>query len=196
LKAPQPDANNWLPSLSVSAGYTQLSPEPSGSTSGVPAQYAGLVNSLLDMFSGAPSNSRDVRLDLQYTIFAGLRLREAADIARLQAQGKTSALEIARRALAFEIRRAYWEAYRAAANEETLEKDLELESVLREEMNSLVEQGMAAVADQAALALDDAKSMRDLAFLGLSALTGDDSGAQGAILKTYHLISKPGPAFP
>jgi outer membrane protein TolC len=82
-----------LPSLTASAGYTQLSPEPAASTAGIPAQYLGLVDLLLGMFSGAPLDSRDVRFDLQYPVFAGFRLREAAAIAKLQSLGKGEALE-------------------------------------------------------------------------------------------------------
>jgi outer membrane protein len=189
-----------LPSLALSAGYTQLSVEPSGSTAGIDPAYAPLVDNLLKLFSGAPSNSRDVRLDLQYPVFAGFRLREAAEIARLQSLGKESAAELAKRALSFEIRRAYWESERASSNVETLGKAFELEGVLRDETSSLAAQGMASEADrlaeearfdQATLALDDAKAGRELSLLVLSSLIGDSS-ARSVAPADYRLSSVPG----
>jgi outer membrane protein TolC len=201
-----------LPSLALSAGYTQLSVEPLPSLSGVTLppsvdQYlyenSGLVDSLLQELA-APTSEKDVRVDLQYPIFAGLRVREAAEMAKYQALGKAAAAELARYALAFEIRRAYWEAVRAQSNVEALRKALELESVMKDEVAGLSSQGMASDADklgedarfdQATLALDDALAGEDLAFLMLSSLVGDaDSRSSAAVV--YSLASAPGASPP
>jgi outer membrane protein len=192
-----------LPSLSASVGYTQLSPEPLPVVSGVPPAYAPLVDTLLQVFSGAPDFGQDQRLDLQYPVFAGYRLREAAEIAKLQSLGKEDALELAKRALTFEIRRAYWEDLRATANVESLGQSLELENVVRDETKSLVDQGMATTADQIAedyrydqttLSLDDATSMQAMAFLALSSLTGDQGASKNGAPGGYDLTTKTGQA--
>jgi outer membrane protein len=194
-----------LPSLAVSAGYTKLSAEPSpaASSTGNP-MVDGVVDALMEEFSGAPGDSKDLRLDLQLPVFAGFRLREAAEIARLQSLGKDAAEELARRALTFDIRRAYWEATRATAAVEALAKSLELETVKRDETAQLSAQGMASEADrldeearfdQAALALDDARSGKELAFLVLAALTGGGDIGRGAVPE-YSLASLPGTSAP
>jgi outer membrane protein TolC len=191
-----------LPSLSASVGYTQLSPEPipTAPSTGDPL-VDGIVGALLKDFSGAPDFSQDQRLDLQYPVFAGFRLREAAEIAKLQSLGKEDALELSKRALTFEIRRAYWEEVRAEANVESLGKSLELENVVRDETKSLADQGMATTADQIAedyrfdqttLSLDDAKSMQEMAFLVLSSLTGDQGASKSAAPGGYVLTTKTG----
>ncbi|MGA2545350.1 MAG: TolC family protein [Rectinemataceae bacterium] len=205
-----------LPSLSASAGYTQLSPEPTFGFGDLPAKdlallapYASVLETLAPVFDDLLPTidaSKDIRLDLQYPIFTGFRLREAAEIAKLQSLGKEQALELAKRALTFEIRRAYWEDLRATANVESLGQSLELENVVRDETKSLVDQGMATTADQIAedyrfdqttLALDDAKSMQEMAYLSLSSLTGDQGASKSVAPGGYDLTTKPGQAdFP
>ena len=128
-----------MPSLAVSAGYTQLSTEPSPSPSATGnAVVDGVVNALLADFTSTPTTEKDVRADLQYPIFsAGFRLHEAAEIAKYQALGKDAAAELNRNALAFEIRRAYWETVRAQSNVEAMRKALELESLMKKEIADL-----------------------------------------------------------
>jgi len=200
-----------LPSLSVSAGYTQLSPEPSFGFSDLPAKdlallapYGQVLGALAPVFNDllpAIDSAKDVRIDLQYPVFAGFRLREAAAIARLQSLGKGEALELAKRALTFEIKRAYWESVRAEGTVGALAKNLELEDVVRSETKDLVDQGMATVGDQitedyrydqTTLALDEAKSMQAMALLSLSSLVGDEKAAKPADSRAYILASKPG----
>ena len=190
-----------LPSLSASAGYTQLSTEPTPEISPALATAYPIIPPLLKLFSGSPSFSQDQRLDLQYPVFAGFRLREAAAIARLQSLGKGEALELAKRALTFEIKRAYWESIRAAGNVESLGTSLELEEVVRSETTDLVDQGMATVADQitedykfdqTTLSLDEARSMQAMALLGLSSLIGDQDSSKTVGPGGYDLVSKPG----
>jgi len=191
-----------VPSVAISSGYTQLSSEPSpaASATGNPV-VDGVVNALLTDFSGAPSNSRDVRVDLQYPVFAGMRLKEAADIAKIGAGGKEVGLDLAKRAMAFEIERAYWEATRATASVSTLAKALELEGVLRDEMKSMADQGMVTDADllgeqarydAATLALDDAKSGQAMAFMALSSLVGDSNATTAPDPNGYLLVTRPG----
>jgi len=148
-----------------------------------------------------PSNSMDFRVDFQYPIFAGMRLLQAAEIAKLGALGKETGLELAKRAMTFEIERAYWEATRATAGVETLAKALELEGVLRDEMKSMAAQGMVTDADllgeqarydASALALDDAKSGQAMAFMGLASLVGDTNANTAPDPDGYALVTKPG----
>ena len=205
-----------LPSLAVSAGYTQLSPEPGFSFSSLPSSdIQTLINDgymptleklapvLDDLFSPI-DHSEDVRVDLQYPIFAGFRLEEAAKIAKYQALGKEAATELTQQALAFEIRRAYWESVRTQSNVQAVRNALELESVLHDETAKLAAQGMASEADslgeearydQTKLALDEILSGRELAFLTLSSLVGDRDASQGEEVE-YTLTSVPGSTPP
>lgn len=190
-----------IPSLAVSTGYTQLSQEPTASpVSTGNTTYDMIVNGLLKEFSGSPNNSRDVRLDLQYPIFAGFRLREAAELAKVQALSKADALELTQRALVFEIKRAYWEAVRATANVNSLSKTLELENLTKEEIRNLADQGMATAADQLAqdsrsdqalLSLDEAKAQQAMAFLALSSLIGDRTADSTQNSTSYTLTTAP-----
>jgi outer membrane protein TolC len=192
-----------LPSLALSTGYTKLSAEPSPSASATGDSVVdGVVNALMTDLTDTPTVSKDIRLDLQYPLFAGFRTKEAAQIAKLQSLGKEAAAELARRALTFDLRKAYWEATRATANVEALAKALELETVKRDETAMLAAQGMASEADrldeearydQAALALDDATSGKELAFLVLSTLMG---GAGAGAQDEYPLSSVPGTTLP
>lgn len=201
-----------LPSLAVSAGYTQLSPESALSFSNLPSSdvqtlindgYMSTLEKLAPVLADLlPSidRSEDVRLDLQYPIFEGFRLEEAAKIAKYQALGKEAATELARHALAFEIRRAYWEAVRAQTNVQAVQKALDLESILRDETMRLAAQGMANEADslgekarydQTKLALDEVLSGQELAVLTLSSLVGDKNASRDGGVK-YALTSVPG----
>ena len=201
-----------LPSLALSAGYTKLPEEPefsldvpnppsSSDTDVMKSEQwiGGILQSLGSAFDTSITDSKDIRVDLQYPVFAGFRLREAAEIARLQSLGKGKAEEVARRALTFEIRRAYWETARAHANVETLSKALELEKVsARRSRDSRPRAwparprrlGEEAKVDQAEMALDEAGALRDHAFLVLSALVGDSSAASVETVG-YELASAP-----
>jgi len=167
--------------------------------SGAPSQLTKMATDLSNFTK--PSNSMDFRVDFQYPIFAGMRLLQAAEIAKLGALGKETGLELAKRAMTFEIERAYWEATRATASVETLAKALELEGVLRDEMKSMADQGMVTDADllgeqarydAAALALDDAKSGQAMAFMGLASLVGDTNASTAPDPDGYALVTKPG----
>jgi outer membrane protein TolC len=86
--------------------------------------------------------------NLQYPVFAGFRIHEAAALAGLQADGKLVATDAVRNALAFEARRAYWETLRTTLQVSTLEKNLELASTNRKQTNSQFDQGMATASDR------------------------------------------------
>ena len=206
--------DRMLPSLAVSAGYSRLSDEPTFSFNNLPSSdlqalypYMSTLQALAPVFADLLPNidqAGNVRIDLQYPVFAGFRIHEAAEIAKLQALGKEAAADLSRRALTFEIRRAYWEALRASANVETLRKALELESVVKDEVEGLSAQGMATDAeklaedarlDQSKLALDDAQAGKDLAFLVLSALVGDASASSVSAIE-YSIASVPGSSPP
>jgi outer membrane protein len=172
-----------LPSLSLSAGYDRLSELPAvvfaGSIMGTPFQLT---------LPASGGNSMAVGAHLQLPLFAGFRLTEAARAAELLAASKEAALEMVKRALTFEVRRAYWQAKLADASVEMLRKNLTVAGEYRDEVHDQVEQGVATLSDQlsadqqydqAEMALSDAVSMRGQASLLLSSLLGQaDVGAE------------------
>jgi len=142
------DAASWkrIPSLSASAGYTRLSELPASDTDitlPLPAALGGPVSistaGPLDMFSFG--------LNLQYPVFTGFRVKENIAISGLQVDAKNLARESARRALVFDVRRAYWEAVRADYNRSTLEQNLELMRQNSELATRQLGEGVATRAD-------------------------------------------------
>ena len=180
------DSAKWkqLPSLSASAGYTRLSELPAADTAintsfnGIPISFS--FPSLLNVFS--------VGANLQYPVFAGFRVKESIAIAGLQAQAKGVASESVKRSLAFDVRRAYWEAVRATYNRATLEQNLELMRQNSELATRQLGEGVATQADllaaqmrleQSTEDLNDAKALQKRAFLTLASLTGADLASLG-----------------
>jgi outer membrane protein TolC len=168
------------PSLSVSAGAQYLGPQPKTSFSLGPAMSIDMTP--LD-------HSFNFGLSVQYPVFTGFRVKESIAMAGLQAQAKDVARESVRRALAFDVRRAYWEATRATYNRATLEQNLELMKKNAELATRQLGQGVATRADQlsaqmrleqATEDLGDARSLQKRAFLALASLTGMDLAALGA----------------
>ncbi len=175
------DQTAWkrYPSLSASAGAQYLGEQTATSISFGPIS-ATLPAGLNHSFSFG--------LSLQYPVFTGFRIKETMAIAGLQAQAKDVARESVRRALAFDVRRAYWEATRVSYNRATLEKNLELMKKNSELATRQLGQGVATRADQlaaqmrleqAAQDLGDARSLQKRAFLTLASLTGEDIAALG-----------------
>jgi outer membrane protein TolC len=183
------DAAKWrqVPALSFSAGYQRLSDLPAmsldmddpfaGVIPGAPAQISFAFPASLD-------NVFTFALNMQYPVFAGFRIREAMALVKLQAQSKLIGIEIVKRSLMFEVRRAYWEAVRATYNRQTLQKNLELMKASSQLTAQQVAQGTATRADQLAadmrynqadLDLGDAVSLQNRAFLVLSSLIGNAS---------------------
>jgi outer membrane protein TolC len=192
-----------LPSLGLSAGYTRLSELPASDTNlsmTLPSSFATIfpggvlsipLPSLLNAFSFA--------VNMQYPVFAGFRLQEAAALAKVQQRGKEVALEMVKRSLVFEVERAYWEAVRATSNLKTLAKNVEYAKSNLDLVEKQATQGAATLADklsaetrysQANLDLGDASNLQRRAFLALANLAGGQlatallSGADGAVLAT------------
>jgi outer membrane protein TolC len=176
------DAASWkrIPSLSASAGYTRLSELPASDTSLSFMGYNISFPSLPNVFSFG--------LDMQYPVFTGFRVKENIAISGLQVDAKNLARESAKRALAFDVRRAYWEAVRADYNRSTLEQNLELMRQNSELATRQLGEGVATRADelsaqmrleQSTEDLADARALQKRAFLTLASLTGEDIAALG-----------------
>lgn len=176
------EAAGWrmLPSLSFAAGYQKLSDLPPASLE-IANPFAPAGPPLDFSFPPSLTNLYSFSLNMQYPVFAGFRIREAAALAQLQAQGKRMTLEMVKRSLVFEVRRAYWEAVRATNNVQTLQKNLELMKVNSELAARQVSQGIATRADQLAadtryiqadLDLGDAVSLQKRSYLVLASLVG------------------------
>ncbi|HTX73914.1 MAG TPA: TolC family protein [Rectinemataceae bacterium] len=174
------DSARWrrLPSLSASAGYQRLSDLSSSMNLGPLGTVS--FSSLDNQFAFGVS--------MQYPIFAGFRTKENIAIAGLQAEVKDVAVETGKRALVFQVQKAYWEAVRATHNRATLEQNL----TLMKENSSLtarqVGEGVATQADQLASQmrleqatqdLNDARALQRNAFLVLASLMGMDLGSLG-----------------
>jgi len=160
-----------LPSLSLSAGYQKLSELPPASIDLGP--YFEIPEPLTNIYTFSAN--------LQYPVFAGFRLREATMIASLQSETKLLALETVKRAIIFEVRRAYWEAVRATFSVQMLKKNLELTSVNRDLTAKYAAQGTVTKNEELAADLRYQKADMDLgdalyrqrsAYLVLAALTG------------------------
>lgn len=185
------------PSLSASAGAQYLG-EQKATTMSLGAMSINLPAGL--------NHSITFGLGASYPLYNGDRTKESIAIAGLQAQGKDIARESAKRALAFDVRRAYWEATRAGANRATLEKNLELMKKNAELATRQLGQGVATRADQlaaqmrleqASADLGDARSLQKRAFLNLASLTGADLASLGLSTATddaplpFDLSTKP-----
>jgi outer membrane protein len=183
------DAAKWrqVPSLSFSAGYQRLSDLPAMSLEMADPFYPYVVGAPPQINFAFPASLDNVftfAVNMQYQVFAGFRIREAAALAQLQAQSKLVGIEMVKRSLMFEVRRAYWEAVRATYNRQTLQKNLELMKVSSQITSQQVTQGTATRADQLAadmrynqadLDLGDAASLQNRAFLTLASLIGNAS---------------------
>ncbi|HUJ75357.1 MAG TPA: TolC family protein, partial [bacterium] len=147
----------------------------------VPAQSLSVGGFSVDL-PASLDNVTTFALNMQYPVFAGFRIREAIALSRLQSESKLVGIEMVKRSLMFEVRRAYWEAVRATRNRQTLQKNLELMKAGRQLTAHQVAQGTATRADQLAadlrynqadLDLGDAASQQARAFLVLESLIGN-----------------------
>ena len=180
------DAAKWrqLPGLSFSAGYQRLSDLPPMSLE-MANPFAPIGPAQIDFaFPASLDNYTSFALNMQYPVFAGFRIKEAMALAQLQAQSKLIGIEMVKRSLMFEVRRAYWEAVRATYNRQTLQKNLELMKANSQLTAHQVNQGTATRADQLAadmrssqadLDLGDAVSLQNRSFLVLASLIGEAS---------------------
>jgi outer membrane protein len=179
-----------LPSLMLAAGYQRLSELPASSfdmpnPSGPGTITFSLPESLSNIFTTS--------VNLQYPVFSGFRIRETASLARLQVENKQLALEMVKRSLIFEVRRAYWEAVRAADNVLTLQKNLEFLGTSQKLTADQASLGTATQADlltaemryqQAQIDLVDGESMQKRTSLLLASLIGGNDPAQPLALAT------------
>ncbi len=175
-------AYKMFPSLTLSAGYQRLSELPPASMEVDNPFTPGTTVSF--EFPPSLNNVFTFSVNLQYPVFAGFRIRESAAIAALQADGKQLALEMVKRSLIFEVHRAYWECVRAAANVNTLKKNLELLHDDRDQVNKQVSAGTATKADlltadmrvkQAEIDLGGAVLIQKRAYLTLITLLGKNN---------------------
>ena len=211
LKDPGVESANWdwlaasakadaadmrkLPSLALAAGYQRLSELPPSSFD-IPFGAGTIPFSLPESLSNIFTTS----VNLQYPVFSGFRIRETASLARLQVENKQLALEMVKRSLIFEVRRAYWEAVRAADNVLTLQKNLEFLGTSQKLTADQASLGTITQADlltaemryqQAQIDLVDGESMQRRARLLLASLIGEDDPAQPSVLPSA-LATQPG----
>ncbi|MBN2351089.1 MAG: TolC family protein [Spirochaetales bacterium] len=177
----------WMrmfPSLTASAGYTRLSELDDAPTTITMTPPVGPPVTYDISFPAGLPDVWTLSVNLQYPVFAGFRIREAANLASLTAQSKLITVEMVKRSLAFETRRAYWETMRASANAETLKKNLDLVIYNRKLVNDQAAVGAATQADvlaadmrvkQAEMDLAGSISMQKRVFLTLASLLGKDS---------------------
>jgi outer membrane protein TolC len=180
------DAAKWgqLPSLSFGAGYQRLSDLPPMSLEMANPFYPLGPSQINFQFPASLDNVTTLALNMEYPVFAGFRIQEAVALAQLQAQSRLVGIEIVKRSLVFEVRRAYWEAVRATYNFQTLQKNLELMKSGSQLTAQQVAQGSATRADQLAadmrynqadIDLGDAASQQARAYLTLASLIGNAS---------------------
>jgi outer membrane protein TolC len=155
-----------LPSLSASLGYTRLSELPAADYS-LPNDYS-------------------FELDLSYPVYDGGKRELDFAMAKLQAGLKGIEGEEARRSLAFELRRRYWEASRAENEVSIYGQDFELADRSLELIERQFAQGVAAEADRLAARtrrekasdeLDEARTELARARLRLASLMGVEPGS-------------------
>ena len=172
----------FIPGISASGSYTVLSELPP-STLTLPGGFS------FD-FPSAKSQAASFGLKLQYPVFTGFRLLEAAKIAELQTTSKELGMELVQRALRFEVSRAYWECLRATANVNMLVSNRDVVLQFQQEIRSQVDLGLATSSDQLAadqrlsaaeISLNDATVMRNQAFVGLAMIVGRDDLAQALV---------------
>jgi outer membrane protein len=184
-----------LPSLTLAAGYQRLSELP-------PSSFDIPGTTFTFTLPESLANIYTTSISLQYPVFSGFRIRETAALAKLQTQNKQLALEMVKRSLVFEVRRAYWEAVRASDNVQTLKKNLDFLNSNQKIIADQVALGTATQADlltaemryqQAEIDLGDGESMQKRTSLVLASLIGQNDPGQSAALPLT-LATQPGDA--
>ncbi len=189
---------NMIPSLSLSAGYTRLSHVSS-------AIDFGATSVVLE----SDDNIFTLSSDLSYPLFSGFRVQEAIRLASLQERSSEVYAAMMRRAVAFEVRRAYWEVVRAEKNVDMLKENLEITERNLDITRRKFEEGTVLNADllearmrrdQAEMEMGDAGASLDIARINLNALTGMDgeytAASDPAVLnlqgEVKKMLSEPG----
>lgn len=104
-----------LPSIASQASYTRLS----GNIPGVVFRLPGIDSTFT--FQGVQLDRLSAELSVEQPIFTGLRLRNRMRAASHDAGAAALRAEQERAAVALDIRRAYWELYRALAVREAVD---------------------------------------------------------------------------
>ena len=94
-----------------------------------------------------PTDAIGIQLDLHYPLFAGFRISEGVELARLRAGVRLKEYELRVDDLAFEILRLFWESIRARDALASIDKNLELVKVHAEEVRRLAAAGLAVRED-------------------------------------------------
>ena len=170
----------YVPSVSVQAGYSRLSDVTPGSLS-----VQTPIGAATAAFPASPPNSTAVKLSLQQPLFTGLRIASSirqADAARASAG---SDLQRSRSEVRYAVTDAFWQLERAVAMEKSAaEIQGQLERKV-EDVKTLYDQGVATQNDavQAGMRLEDARidsgraaSAREMARLRLAQLIGAPLG--------------------
>ena len=177
-----------LPSLSLNAGYTRLSPGDSQIDLGVTS-----------IAFKTQEDAYTLGVNFQYPVFAGFRLEQAVEMARLNESGKEAAYKGILNAVAFETRRAYWEAFRAERGVVMFTENLALAKRNEELTKSRYEEGTVLQADllaavmrsaQAEMDLENAEMHKEMAFLSLSAAVSEHGSTEA--VPDFTLTSEPG----
>lgn len=173
-----------LPSLAASLGYARLSELPAPDDS-LPNEYS-------------------FELDLSYPIYDGGRREQSLAMAKLQAGLKGAEGEESRRSLAFELRKGYWEACRAANAASAFEEDLRLAQAGLELVEGQFARGSASEADllaartrseKSADDLDEARTEMESSFMRLASIMGVEPSSLPAELATKP-SAEAAPAWP
>jgi len=166
--------SQYVPSVSVQAGYSRLSEVTPGSLTipGVPVPVT---------FPAPPLNSTAVKLSVQQPLFTGLRISSSIRQAEAARASAGSDAQGTRANVRYAVQTAFWQLAKAKALEAAArEGQSQLERKLAD-VKTLLEQGVATSNDvlQADMRLEDARidtaraaSARDLARIQLALLIG------------------------
>jgi outer membrane protein len=170
----------YVPSVSVQAGYSRLSDVTPGTLS-IQTPFGPAAAA----FPPSLQNSTMARLSVQQPLFTGLRIASSirqADAARASAG---SDLLRARADLRFAVTDAYWQLEKSAVMETSAEEIVRQLQRRLQDVKTLLDQGVAAQNDvvQAEMRLEDARidsqraaSAREMARIRLAQLIGAPLG--------------------
>jgi len=166
----------YVPSVSVQAGYSRLSDVTPGSLS-----IQTPLGPATAAFPASPPNSTAVKLSLQQPLFTGLRIASSIRQADAARASTGSDVQRSRSEVRYAVADAYWQLGKAAALERSAAEILgQLERKLSD-AKTLHDQGVATQNDvvQAGMRLEDARidsgraaSAREMARLRLAQLIG------------------------
>ena len=170
----------YVPSVSVQAGYSRLSDVTPGSLS-----IQTPLGPATAAFPASPLNSTVVKLSVQQPLFTGLRIASSirqADAARASAG---SDLQRSRSEVRYAVTDAYWQLEKTASMEKSAAEVLAQQQRKLADVKTLHDQGVATQNDvvQAGMRLEDARidsqraaSVREMARLRLAQLIGAPLG--------------------